>query len=88
MARITKLPLEKLTELSKTSPSFAPGVENFFKLGGVKEIWHVPLAVALCNALELPLSGDCRREEGLSRKGRELAARVSRLVRESSPVKC
>lgn len=80
MARITKLPLELLQELSGSSPAFAPGVESFFRLGGVQEIWTRPLAEQLEKALDRPPGGDCRREEGLARQGRKLAGPVSRLV--------
>lgn len=39
MSRVTKIPLEKLQSLSQTSAIFAPGVENFYKMGAVDEIW-------------------------------------------------
>lgn len=38
VARITKLDLEHLTELSKTNPVFAAGPEFFYRLGGVEEL--------------------------------------------------
>lgn len=80
MARITKLPLEMLEELSGNSPSFAPGVENFFKLGGVQSIWSRPCAENLNSALARRSTGDQRRAEGEKRQGRKLAHPVSRLV--------
>ena len=83
MARITKLPLEKLEELSVASPSFAPGVANFYQLGGLRSIWSPPLAAELLKALDRPPAGDCRREDGLTRQGRTLAGRVAQLVREA-----
>ena len=83
MARITKLPLDRLEELSTTSPSFAPGVTNFYKLGGVRSIWSPPLASELLNALERKPAGDCRREVGQNRQGRKLAGPVAKLVREA-----
>ena len=82
MARITKLPLEKLEELSVTSPSFAPGVENFYKLGGLHSIWSPPLAEELLKALGRKIPDDCRRRDGFARQGRQLASRVSQRVRE------
>lgn len=39
MSRVTKIPLEKLQSLSQTSAIFAPGVENFYKMGAVDDIW-------------------------------------------------
>ena len=82
MARITKLPLDKLEDLSTTSPSFAPGVNNFYKLGGLRSIWTPPLAAELLKALDRKPAGDCRREDGQNRQGRKLASRVAQLVRE------
>ena len=35
MSRITKIPLERLKELSQTSPVFAPGVQNYLRMGAV-----------------------------------------------------
>lgn len=40
IARITKMDIERLEELSKVNPVFAPGVDFFYNLGGVKEIVH------------------------------------------------
>lgn len=80
MARITKLPLEMLQELSAESPSFAPGIENFIKLGGVQSVWAPPLAQRLEEALEGRTTKDRRREEGRERLGRKLALPVSRAV--------
>jgi len=80
MARITRLSLELLEELSVSSPWFAPGVDNFFQLGGVSSIWTPPLGEALERVLDCPAEGDRRREIGLTRQGRTLALKVSRLV--------
>lgn len=80
MSKITKLPLEMLEELSASSPWFAPGVDNFYKLGGVQSVWSQPLSKPLSLALECSSSGDRRREEGLLREGRKLAHPVSREV--------
>lgn len=38
ISRITKMDIERLEELSKINPVFAPGVNFFYNLGGVKEI--------------------------------------------------
>lgn len=38
ISRITKMDIERLEELSKVNPVFAPGVNFFYNLGGVKEI--------------------------------------------------
>lgn len=39
MARVTKIPVEKLKELSQSSAIFAPGAENFYKMGAINAIW-------------------------------------------------
>ena len=38
IARITKMDIESLNELSKSNPVFASGAEYFYRLGGVEEI--------------------------------------------------
>ena len=38
ISRITKMDIERLEELSKVNPVFAPGVDFFYNLGGVQEI--------------------------------------------------
>ena len=38
IARITKMDIERLEELSTSNPVFAAGVDFFYKLGGVQEI--------------------------------------------------
>lgn len=40
MSRVTKIPVQRLKELSQSSAIFAPGVENFYKMGAISEIWH------------------------------------------------
>lgn len=81
MARITKQPLERLEELSKTSPVFAPGVDNYFRMGAVRDIWRGDLSQRLLEALAAPPTGDDRRQSGESRGGRMLAHLVSERVR-------
>jgi malonate decarboxylase gamma subunit len=80
MARVTKQPLEKLQALSKTSPVFAPGVENYVAMGAVESVWEGDLAAALVTALQAPVQGDVRRARGAERGGRSLALDVSAAV--------
>lgn len=82
MARITKLPLEMLEELSTDSPWFAPGVDNFYLLGGIHSVWSGDLSKHLQLALMRRNDADCRREEGNDRQGRKLALPVSRMITE------
>jgi malonate decarboxylase gamma subunit len=81
MARITKVPLERLEELAVDNPVFAPGPENYRRMGGVAEIWRGDLATSLAQALEQAEPGDRRAELGLERGGRKLARPVAVAVR-------
>jgi malonate decarboxylase gamma subunit len=81
MSRITKIPLERLEELSKSSPVFAPGVANYLKMGAVHSLWEGDLAQRLAEALDVPAEGDSRRQWGEEREGRKLARAVSERVR-------
>ena len=85
MSRVTKIPQERLEELSKKSPVFAPGVKNFFRLGGLAEVWKDNLADQLMAALNKKSGPDCRRETGFSRGGRLLARSVACSVCEKKP---
>jgi malonate decarboxylase gamma subunit len=86
MARITKVPLERLEELAKDNPVFAPGPENYQRMGGVAAIWHGDLAAAMAQALADASPNDRRAELGLERGGRKLAAPVAAAVRTGSDV--
>jgi malonate decarboxylase gamma subunit len=76
MARITKVPEEQLTELAQSNPVFAPGPENYLRMGGLESIWHGDLAAHLRTALAQPVAGDQRSALGLQRGGRRLAQPV------------
>ncbi len=77
MSKVTKIPLETLQELSKTSPVFAPGIENFKKLGGIHDIVALPdLQKVLLNEInkkDTNNKNDCRAKLGYDRGGRKLA---------------
>ena len=82
MSRVTKISLERLEELAGESPVFAPGAENYWRMGGIHEIWSAAdnwperLAAALVSATDT----DDRAAIGLERDGRQLAAPTSQLV--------
>lgn len=76
MARITKVPEKRLTELAVSNPVFAPGPENYLRMGGVQEIWSGELAPQLQRALAEEHAGDARGALGLARGGRKLAQPV------------
>lgn len=86
MARITKVPEERLTELAQSNPVFAPGPENYWRMGGVQAIWHDDLAAQLAAALARPFAGDQRSALGLARGGRRLAQPVIEAVAAGTPL--
>ncbi len=76
MARITKVPEERLVALAATNPVFAPGPENYLRMGGIEAIWQGDLAAALEQALGQAHGDDTRSALGLARGGRKLAQPV------------
>ena len=80
MARVTKQPLERLESLSRTSPVFAPGVENYAAMGAVNAVWGDNIAELLTAALGASSTGDVRRRLGSERGGRKLAADIAQRV--------
>jgi malonate decarboxylase gamma subunit len=86
MARITKVPEERLVELAASNPVFAPGPENYLRMGGVQEIWSGDLAARLAQALDAPRAGDMRSVLGQERGGRKLAQRVIDAILEGRDV--
>ncbi|RXF69931.1 biotin-independent malonate decarboxylase subunit gamma [Hansschlegelia zhihuaiae] len=85
MARVTKIPLERLTELSARNPVLGPGVENFIRVGGLEGVWDGDLRAHFREALSRPLDGDDpRRALGKQRGGRSAAADIAARVRAGS----
>jgi malonate decarboxylase gamma subunit len=82
ISRVTKLPLDKLKELAKTTSVFAPGLDHLFQMGAVAEIWdpEKPLDEQLEAALGNASPTDVRDELGAERKGRLMAAQVAKRV--------
>jgi malonate decarboxylase gamma subunit len=80
MARITKVPLERLTELAKSNPVFAPGPINYLHMGGIEAIWEGDLALQLAQALRDASPTDQRSAAGLQRGGRGQAFTVAQAV--------
>ncbi len=80
MARVTKLPEAMLTELSKANPVFAPGVDNYVAMGGVRAVWQGDLQAALREALARTPTTDVRAQDGAARGGRRMAAAVAQRV--------
>jgi malonate decarboxylase gamma subunit len=86
MARITKVPEERLIELAASNPVFAPGPENYLRMGGVQEVWSGDLAAQLEQSLVASAGGDLRSVLGQARGGRKLAQRVIDAVVSGSDV--
>lgn len=87
MARITKVPEERLTELAKDNPVFAPGPENYLRMGGLHGIWDDDLSAQLVRALKEASDEDRRMALGLARGGRHLAHPVAEAVRAGGHVR-
>jgi malonate decarboxylase gamma subunit len=80
MARVTKIDEARLAELSKSNPVFAPGVENYVAMGGIRALWTGDLQARLLAALADSPVLDERAADGAARGGRTLAARVAQRV--------
>ena len=80
MARVTKLSEAFLTALSETSPVFAPGVQNYVRMGGVRSVWRDDAPGSLQAGLRAALAddetADRRATDGRERGGRLLAADI------------
>jgi len=76
MARVTKLSEDVLTALSASNPVFAPGVQNYLRMGGVRALWQADLPAGLRDALTHAATDDRRAIDGRERGGRLLAAAV------------
>ncbi|HAL37625.1 MAG TPA: biotin-independent malonate decarboxylase subunit gamma [Polaromonas sp.] len=80
MARVTKLSEEHLTQLSQANPVFAPGVQNYVAMGGVRGLWQGDLQSSLRDALATTPTQDVRAQDGAARGGRKLAEFVMQQV--------
>lgn len=78
MARVTKIAHERLVGLAGSSPTFAPGAENYLRMGAIEAIWDTPgaalLEAALAGQAAAGAAVDGRMRAGLARQGRRLAA--------------
>jgi malonate decarboxylase gamma subunit len=90
MSRVTKLPVEVLVEKAKSTPVFAPGLENMAQTGAIAAVLDptISLAIQVEALLVTPVeSSDTRDRLGEERHGRpkaaDIAARVYGLARGS-----
>ena len=84
IARVTKLSLDRLEAMAKTTPIFAPGIEHLATTGAVTETWDADRG-AYAGRLDALLaadhpSADVRDRLGAERRGRNRAEAVARLV--------
>ena len=87
MARVTKLSIELLEEMARSTPVFAPGLDNLVLTGGVASV--LDPARSLAEQLERTLDAfaqatepqDIRDQRGKERKGRPKAADIAERVR-------
>ncbi|XAZ21236.1 biotin-independent malonate decarboxylase subunit gamma (plasmid) [Sinorhizobium sp. B11] len=85
MSKVTKLSIDVLQEKAKSTPVFAPGLENLAQTGAVHLLWNANKALAdqLDELLRnLPDAGDRRGDLGYARKGRLKAGPVAERVHE------
>jgi malonate decarboxylase gamma subunit len=83
MARVTRVPLDRLEELSKTSPVLGPGAQNYLRVGALKAIWDGDLKEHFRQALaDKPDDSDARCARGAERGGRTQAQSVAQMVRD------
>lgn len=82
MAKVTKIPYDKLVVLAEELPVFAPGAENYWRMGAVHEVWSIEddWSSCLASAVAHAESEDGRALLGLERGGRMLAAKIAGLV--------
>lgn len=85
MARVTKIPLPRLEELSRSSAILRPGLESFLATGAIASVWEAPLSGALAAALARPGGLDARMALGAERGGRRLAFAVAARVEGGRP---
>lgn len=90
MSKVTKLSIEVLQEKAKSTPVFAPGLENLAQTGAVHLVWDA--SARLADQLEtlladMPDDSDRRDALGKARGGRpkahDIAERVRDLARQS-----
>jgi malonate decarboxylase gamma subunit len=86
VARVTKLPLDKLEAMAKTTSVFAPGLDNMVKAGAVHAVLdpETPLGPQIAALIAGTAPDDVRDTLGRDRAGRPQAhAIATRVMREA-----
>ncbi len=83
MSKVTKLSVDVLKEKAKSTPVFAPGLDNLARMGAVLQTWDPSkrLAEQLAAVLAGMTAGDRRDALGRDRQGRPKAADIAERVR-------
>ncbi|AUN96143.1 biotin-independent malonate decarboxylase subunit gamma [Pseudazoarcus pumilus] len=82
MSRVTRIPEERLVELSRSLPVLGPGVVNFVRIGGLHGVFADDLRAELAKALShVDAEDDPRRRLGAERGGRPHALEIAVAVR-------
>jgi malonate decarboxylase gamma subunit len=76
ISRVTKMPLEKLQALAAKVSVFAPGSQNFYRMGGIYEMWTDQFPDRLQYLIGSDISKDLRVQLGHERGGREAAQAI------------
>ena len=82
VARVTKLPLEKLQEMAKSTPVFAPGLDNMLAAGAVHAVLDPgkPLGPQIRDLIASLPERDGRDRLGRERGGRPVAEEIAKAV--------
>ena len=82
VARVTKLPLDKLVEMAKSTPVFAPGLDNMLATGAVHAVLDPdkPLVPQIRDLIAGMPTDDDRDRLGEARGGRPVARFVAEAV--------
>jgi malonate decarboxylase gamma subunit len=81
MAKVTKLSVDVLKEKARSTPVFAPGLDNLAQTGAVSEVWDPKRSLADQLATVLGREeGDRRDALGRERRGRPKAADIAARV--------
>lgn len=87
VARVTKLPLEKLKAMAKDTPVFAPGLDNMVQTGAVHAVLDPsrPLGPQIAAVIDAMPADDTRDALGYERAGRPVAQKIAaQVVQEAS----
>ncbi|SDM76040.1 malonate decarboxylase gamma subunit [Methylobacterium phyllostachyos] len=82
VARVTKLPLDRLTEMARSTPVFAPGLDNMVATGAVHAVLdpEQPLHGQIRDLIAGLEPGDARDRLGAERGGRPMAQAIADAV--------